>query len=131
MANDPLFITIALGAFGLLLSIVGYNVKKMIADMEKREAARSKDFKAISEKLLEGINEIKDQVRELKTENQLQSAALREVEGRVEFRLQGVESRLNDKRTKIAQLESRVTKLEALIERITTHHNMHHPTDKL
>jgi len=101
-----------------MMGIIGFGLKKWITQLEKTIA-----------KILLGLDDIKEQIHHLQTENQLQSATIREIEGRIETRLQGMEKRLDTKRHIIGEIESRVAALEKCTQKICLLHKHNHPDD--
>ena len=112
----PLMTTIIL----LLIGVISYSGKSWIANFEK-----------FTKEIMVGLESIKEQINELKSDNRMQSAAIHEIQTGVELRFRGVDSRFETKASKIQKLDDRVHGLESKLERLTLHHSKNHPTDKL
>jgi carbon monoxide dehydrogenase subunit G len=82
-------------------------------------------------KLLTGIDAIKSQVNEIKTDMQLQASAMREVETRVEYRLQNIENRIIEIEKDKTEQSVAIRNLDHFMQKIQIHHNRQHPQDKI
>jgi hypothetical protein len=89
------------------------------------------DFDVIVKGIMSGLDIIKQQINDMKVDNQLQNAAIHEIQTGVELRFRGVDTRFETKAKKIQRLEDRLYALESKLERISLHHSKNHPTDKL
>lgn len=117
-------------AGSIIIMVIG--LMKLLGDKYiKTFDDRFISFENSSKKILNALDDIKNQISDLKTENQLQTAALREVEGRVEVRFQGIERRLDAKRQMIGQLENRIELVEKDLGKIKLFHSQHHPDDRI
>jgi chromosome segregation ATPase len=88
-------------------------------------------FEKNNDKILSALSDIKDQISDLKMENQMQSASLDGVVNRVETRFQGLERRLENKRQMIGALEEKVKSIEKDLLRMKSIHNHIHPNERI
>jgi len=118
-------------ANNMIVPIAGFLIVGLIGVIAWTGKRWLTNFDVTTKKILTGLDDIKVQIADLRTENQLQTAALREIETRVETRIQGIERRLEDKRRKINKLDERVTCLESDSAKIKIYHKQNHPNDVL
>ena len=103
-----------------MVSILGFFGKRWL-----------KEFESLNRKILSSLESLKNQVTDLKTESQLQTATIREMETRIEFKFQGVERQLEVKRQKIEKIMERLMAIEKSLDRLKLFHTRNHPTDNL
>jgi TolA-binding protein len=123
---DSLIFPVAGFIILVLISIVGWGAKKLFTDFDLSINKVIQKLNGIEAQ----ISNVKDQISDLKTENQLQTAQIREIEGRVELRFQGVERRLDSKHQKLGEHEHRIRKIETEQEKFKLFHEKNHPSDK-
>lgn len=117
---DSYFISIAGALIAGMAGLITWAGKKWMGN-----------FEATTNKILSKLEDIINQINDLKTENMMQTQHMREIESRVEVRLQGIEKRLDAKREKLGEHEHRISQLEKVQEKINIFHNRNHPNDKL
>ena len=77
------------------------------------------------------IADLKGQINDLKTENQLQSIYIRETEKWVREQVDRLDNRIHEKRNMIHNNDKRIDTIEKKLDKITTFHGRKHPDDKL
>jgi len=90
-----------------MISIVGFFGKKWL-----------NNFEGINKKILSSLEGLKDQVADLKTDSQLQTAAIHEMESRIEVKFQGIEKQMEIKRQKIDKIMDRLMDIEKDVDRL-------------
>jgi predicted nucleic acid-binding Zn-ribbon protein len=124
---DSLIFPVAGFIIVLLISLISWGAKKLFTDFDisiNRVLAKL----AVIETQ---ISDVKGQINDLKTENQLQSVYIRETEQWVREQVDRLDKRIEQKREKISNNEKRIDSVERKVDKIFTFHGRNHPDDKL
>lgn len=118
-------------SMGELISIIGFVIVTMIGVIAFWLKKWMADREAMDKKILASLENIKDQIHTLQTENQLQRQTIHEMDSRLEVRFQGIDRRLDKKHGDIGGLGNRVMKLESMVQKICVYHKHNHPDDDI
>jgi predicted nucleic acid-binding Zn-ribbon protein len=114
------FLTIAGSVIVILLTVIGFAVRKWLDD-----------FNAGFKEMRADLKEIKNDISDLKTEYQLVKSYIHEIEGRMEMRHQGHDSKIKEHTDEIKVIKHRLTAAEKRIEAFKLYHKKNHPTDEI
>lgn len=118
-------------ANNLIAPIAGFIIVTLIGIIAFSGRSWLHDFEHTTKKILNGLEDIREQIHGIKTDIRLQNAAIVEIKTSVEMRFRSIDLRLDSVNKKITALEERVLKAERSYERLSLHHLKNHPMDKL
>jgi len=116
-------------ANNLIVPLAGFIIVGLISIVAFSGKSWLTDFNKTTKKILDGLDDIKNQINDLKLENQIQTANMHEIEARTELRFQGVERRLEAKSKKLYEIENKVNRLEKESDTLKLYHKRNHPED--
>ena len=118
-------------ANNLIAPVAGFIIITLIGVIAFSGKSWLHDFESSTKKILEGLEDIREQIYGIKTDIRLQNASIAEIKTSVEMRFRSIDLRLESVGKKLTALEERVLKIERSYERLSLHHSKNHPTDKL
>ena len=118
---------IASTIISIFIVIIGFSGKRWLSDFDKKFDQMRSDQQSIISDLKKVIEDISD----LKTEYQLVKSYIHEIEGRMEMRHQGHDSKIKEHTDEIKVIKHRLTAAEKRIEAFKLYHKKNHPTDEI
>jgi septal ring factor EnvC (AmiA/AmiB activator) len=139
---DKVFLPIAIiiaggivsGVLALFFGLFRWSMGKFVRSIDEKFTGIGEKFDTLNNKFDSFDTQLKKQsnsINELKTDMQLQASAIREVEVRIEYRLQGMEKRLIELEKDKSEQSVSIRNLDNFMQKIQFHHNSQHPTDKI
>lgn len=103
-----------------LAALLGWAGKKWLSNMEQTLL-----------KIESMLQDIKDEIEELRLESKMTKNYVHEVEQRTEIRMQGNERQIAENRNDIKLHDRRISYLENFMHAVKMHHKKNHPEDNL